>query len=114
MPTLAADYFGQKHIGANYGLLFTAWGAAGFIVPGYLSAVIEAAFRSVGGDPIAYRIRGALIALRREQAEWVRVEVLTDEPVENGRPTEVGPSAGAYSSGGDGRSANSALPEEVA
>jgi len=76
--------------------------------------VIEAAFRSVGGDPIAYRIRGALIALRREQAEWVRVEVLTDEPVENGRPTEVGPSAGAYSSGEDGRSANSALPEEVA
>ncbi len=37
--------------------------------------VIEAAFRSAGGDPIAYRIRGALIALRREQAEWVRVEL---------------------------------------
>lgn len=35
---------------------------------------IEAAFRSAGGDPIAYRIRGALIALRREQAEWIRVE----------------------------------------
>lgn len=38
--------------------------------------VIETAFRSAGGDPIAYRIRGALIALRREQAEWVRVEPL--------------------------------------
>lgn len=37
--------------------------------------VIEAAFRSAGGDPIAYRIRDALIALRREQAEWVRVEL---------------------------------------
>lgn len=36
---------------------------------------IEAAFESAGGDPIAYRIRGALIALRREQAEWIRVEV---------------------------------------
>ncbi|MEM7416021.1 MAG: iron dependent repressor, metal binding and dimerization domain protein [Gemmatimonadota bacterium] len=37
---------------------------------------IEAAFRSAGGDPIAYRIRGALIALRREQAEWIRVEAV--------------------------------------
>ena len=26
------------------------------------------------GDPVAYRIRGALIALRGEQAEWVRIE----------------------------------------
>ena len=29
---------------------------------------------SSGGDPVAYRIRGALIALRRNQAEWIRVE----------------------------------------
>lgn len=29
---------------------------------------------SSGGDPVAYRIRGALIALRREQAEWVEIE----------------------------------------
>lgn len=36
--------------------------------------VIEAVMRSAAGDPVAYRIRGALIALRREQAEWVRIE----------------------------------------
>jgi DtxR family Mn-dependent transcriptional regulator len=35
---------------------------------------IEAVLRSAGGDPVAYRIRGALIALRSEQAEWVRIE----------------------------------------
>lgn len=29
---------------------------------------------SSGGDPVAYRIRGALIALRRDQARWVEVE----------------------------------------
>ncbi len=29
---------------------------------------------SGGGDPVAYRIRGALIALRREQASWIEVE----------------------------------------
>ena len=37
---------------------------------------IEAAFASASGDPVAYRVRGALVALRREQAEWVRVEPL--------------------------------------
>jgi len=37
---------------------------------------IEAAFHSAAGDPVAYKIRGALIALRREQAEWVRVEAI--------------------------------------
>jgi DtxR family transcriptional regulator, Mn-dependent transcriptional regulator len=29
---------------------------------------------SVSGDPVAYRIRGAVIALRRQQAEWIEVE----------------------------------------
>ena len=29
---------------------------------------------SAAGDPVAYRIRGALIALRRQQASWIRVE----------------------------------------
>lgn len=43
--------------------------------------VIEAAFRSAAGDPIAYRVRGALIALRREQAAWVRVELAAEEEV---------------------------------
>jgi len=35
---------------------------------------IEAELVSATGDPVAYRIRGALIALRREQAEWIRIE----------------------------------------
>jgi DtxR family transcriptional regulator, Mn-dependent transcriptional regulator len=42
---------------------------------------IEAELVSATGDPVAYRIRGALIALRSEQAEWIRIE-----PVE--RPRE--------------------------
>lgn len=41
------------------------------IVPG---TVIEAEMRSPGGDPTAYRIRGATIALRKEHAELVFVE----------------------------------------
>jgi DtxR family Mn-dependent transcriptional regulator len=35
---------------------------------------ITAEMRSAYGDPVAYRIRGALIALRREQAAWILVE----------------------------------------
>jgi DtxR family Mn-dependent transcriptional regulator len=41
------------------------------IVPG---ALIGAEFASPGGDPVAYRVRGALIALRRIQAELIQVE----------------------------------------
>jgi DtxR family Mn-dependent transcriptional regulator len=40
------------------------------IVPG---TVIAAVLRSASGDPIAYEVRGAVIALRREQAEAIRV-----------------------------------------
>ncbi len=32
-PSAAKDYFGLKNFGVNYGVLFTAWGAAGLIMP---------------------------------------------------------------------------------
>ena len=41
------------------------------VVPG---TVVHARLRSAGGDPTAYEIRGALIALRRAQAAQIRVE----------------------------------------
>lgn len=41
------------------------------VVPG---TTITAELSSTGGDPVAYRIRGALIALRREQAASIEVE----------------------------------------
>jgi len=28
-PTVTSHFFGIKHLGANYGVLFTAWGIAG-------------------------------------------------------------------------------------
>ena len=40
------------------------------IVPG---TVIRAEMKSPGGDPTAYRIRGALIALRRDQAAHIHI-----------------------------------------
>jgi len=35
---------------------------------------VTAEFASAAGDPMAYRIRGALVALRRGQASWILVE----------------------------------------
>jgi Fe2+ transport system protein FeoA len=35
--------------------------------------------RSPGGDPTAYRVRGTLVALRRDQARHVLVERQTEE-----------------------------------
>jgi len=40
------------------------------LVPG---TVVEAELASLGRDPTAYRIRGALIALRRAQADQIHV-----------------------------------------
>lgn len=42
------------------------------LVPGTL---VKAEFTSPGGDPVAYRVRGALIALRRTQAELIQADV---------------------------------------
>lgn len=31
-PTFAKDFWGMRHFGANYGMLFTAWGLGGFVM----------------------------------------------------------------------------------
>jgi OFA family oxalate/formate antiporter-like MFS transporter len=43
LPSLTADYFGPRHVGANYGFVFSAWGACGFLVPGYFAAIMDRA-----------------------------------------------------------------------
>ncbi len=45
------------------------------IIPG---TVVESEIRSASGDPTAYRIRGALIALRQEQANLIKVTHLKE------------------------------------
>ncbi|MDD3540431.1 MAG: MFS transporter [Eubacteriales bacterium] len=32
-PAITADYYGLKHFGANFGLLYMAWGLAGIFGP---------------------------------------------------------------------------------
>ena len=42
MPAFAADYFGAKDIGSIYGLMLTAWGAAGVVGPTLIASVRQA------------------------------------------------------------------------
>jgi DtxR family Mn-dependent transcriptional regulator len=46
------------------------------LVPG---TRVEAEYESATGDPVAFRIRGALIALRRDQAQWILVDRQLEE-----------------------------------
>ncbi len=43
MPSFTADYFGAKNVGANYGVMFTAWGICGFTVPKYFAGIMKTA-----------------------------------------------------------------------
>jgi OFA family oxalate/formate antiporter-like MFS transporter len=42
MPAFATDYFGPKDIGSIYGLMLTAWGAAGVVGPTLIAEVRQA------------------------------------------------------------------------
>jgi len=48
------------------------------VVPG---TRITAELAAASGDPTAYRIRGALVALRREQQRWIRIRNVATEAV---------------------------------
>jgi OFA family oxalate/formate antiporter-like MFS transporter len=51
-----ADFYGTKNLGLNYGLLFTAWGAAGILGP----AIAGRAFDRFGDYRVAFFAAGAL------------------------------------------------------
>ncbi len=50
LPSVTKDYFGLKNFGANYGLVFTAWGLGGFT----LSLIAGAAFDRTHSFAFAY------------------------------------------------------------
>jgi len=58
-PASTKDFFGLKNFGANYGLVFTAWGVGGFVLP-KLSQMIVAA---TGTFNAAYITAAILLAV---------------------------------------------------
>jgi OFA family oxalate/formate antiporter-like MFS transporter len=57
-PAIVADYYGTRHIGVNYGFLFTAYGTGGLLGP-FLAAAL---MRTAGGvEYQALDASGALV-----------------------------------------------------
>lgn len=56
-PSITKDWFGLKNFGVNYGLVFTAWGAGGLLLP-YVSGKV---FDLTGKFDLAYGIAGILL-----------------------------------------------------
>lgn len=55
-PSVSSHYFGTKHLGANYGVLFTAWGIAGMFGAMTGGAIVDA----TGSYGAAYAVAAAL------------------------------------------------------
>lgn len=72
LPSFTADYFGARNVGANYGIVFTAYGLSGYFVPGYFAGVMDKA-RTAGDLAAGYNevyvtltvfaVVGAMLAL---------------------------------------------------
>lgn len=58
-PATAADYWGTKNLGLNYGILFTAWGVGGVFGPVLAGRIADATGSYAG----AYYIAGGLCSL---------------------------------------------------
>jgi MFS family permease len=56
-PATAADYWGTKNLGLNYGVLFTAWGVGGVAGPILAGRIADA----TGSYAAAYNIAGVLL-----------------------------------------------------
>ncbi len=56
-PATAADYWGTKNLGLNYGVLFTAWGVGGVIGPMLAGKIAD----TTGSYGAAYNIAGVLL-----------------------------------------------------
>jgi len=62
MPSIIAEYFGARHMGANYGTILTAWGVAGVAGPLFAARVKDATGSYRGALlPIACMLLGAVL-----------------------------------------------------
>lgn len=59
-PSVAADFYGSKHVGMNYGFIFLAYSIGAIIGPRLASLVVE---RSGGSYRIAFLVTGVLCTI---------------------------------------------------
>lgn len=80
-PSIMASFYGLKNYGANYGVLYTAWGAGGFIGPVLAAIAVD----MTGSYHIAYQICAALMAITVCLALWlqpIRLGIIKSVPKE--------------------------------
>jgi len=72
MPSFNADYFGTRHMGANYGELLTAWGAAGVAGPVFVAVVNDTSGAFSGALPVVAIVLAAatLLPLVTKKPAW--------------------------------------------
>lgn len=58
-PSATKDYFGLKGFGLNYGIMFTAWGVGGLVLPRINGMIIDA----TGNSNISFMVAGALMVV---------------------------------------------------
>ncbi|MGL5287058.1 MAG: MFS transporter, partial [Aeromonas sp.] len=58
-PSTTADFYGLKNYGANYGVLYTAWGVSGFVGPLLAGWAVD----TTGTYSLAYTISAVLLAV---------------------------------------------------
>lgn len=79
-PSLASLHAGQRAVVAELDEALQGFTRRRMLDLGVTPGVaVQAEMRSAFGDPVAYRVRGALIALRRDQAEHVLIEPVRPE-----------------------------------
>jgi MFS transporter, OFA family, oxalate/formate antiporter len=58
-PSITKDYFGLKGFGLNYGIMFTAWGVGGLVLPRINGMIIDA----TGDSDISFILAGGLMVI---------------------------------------------------
>jgi MFS transporter, OFA family, oxalate/formate antiporter len=76
MPSICADFFGSKHIGINYGILFTAYGVAAVVGPRLASWIkdmnagsYDVAFSLVMLMNVVAVVIGVLLVLKKSKSQ---------------------------------------------
>lgn len=67
-PATTWDWFGLKHAGTNYGLIFTAWGIGGLVGPLMAGRIID----STGGYGAAYIVSAILLLIAAAMALFTK------------------------------------------
>ncbi len=58
-PSIIADFYGLKNYGANYGVLYTAWGVSGFIGPVLAAVAVDGS----GSYALAYTVSAIMVGM---------------------------------------------------